>query len=122
MVKLFIFDLGKVLIDFDFKIAVKKLMPYGKIDPMGIFHLFRNSQLTHNWDKGLVPPEEFFSELKKDLHLSIGMKEFIPIWNDIFTEKKEMIDWALSLRKKYNVVILSNTNIWHVEHLKIESP
>lgn len=118
MIKFFIFDLGKVLIDFDFKFAVQKLRKSGSIDWKKIPALFRNSSLSEKWDKGLLSSQEFYDAIQKELRLSIQMSEFISIWNDIFTEKREMIELARFLNRKNKVFILSNTNPWHADHIR----
>lgn len=120
--KLFIFDLGKVLIDFDFSIAIRNLEKYGKVNPLKVFSLFRNSQLAQDWDRGLLESEKFFEIVKKELDLKIQMDTFIPIWNNIFTEKKEMIELVSCLCKKVPVVVLSNTNPWHASYLRENYP
>ena len=116
--KLLIFDLGKVLVDFDFSIAIRNLEKFGVLNPLKVFSLFRDSKLSQGWDKGLLEPEKFFEILRKELELKIQMDEFIPIWNNIFTEKKEMIEIVTSLHKKYPIVVLSNTNPWHASYLR----
>jgi putative hydrolase of the HAD superfamily len=118
MIKLVLFDLGKVLIDFDFKIALEKLRQRCSLNWIKVHSLFRDSRLAEEWDKGLLAPEEFFATIQKELKLPLDMEEFKAIWNGIFAEKKDMIDLALSLTKKKKVVILSNTNPWHADYLR----
>jgi putative hydrolase of the HAD superfamily len=118
MIKLFIFDLGKVLLHFDFKPAIEKLSKITPIDFLKVDALFRNSKFAEDWDKGLLSSEKFYSKIQETLHLPLTMDEFIPIWNDIFEEKKEMISLALRLKQNYKVVILSNTNPWHADYIR----
>jgi putative hydrolase of the HAD superfamily len=118
MIKLFIFDLGKVLVDFDFSIAIERLQKRTPINPLKIYSLFRNSDLAHHWDKGLISEEVFFQTIQSELQLPLKLEEFKSIWNEIFTEKKEMVELSCSIAKKNKTVILSNTNIWHAEYLK----
>ncbi len=114
---LVIFDLGKVLIDFDFNIAIAKLDKFAPIDRAKVMALFMNSKLARDWDRGMLNPKQFYAIIKKELNLPIEMDEFIPIWNDIFSPKEEMIDLALRFAKNHKTVIVSNTNPWHSQHI-----
>lgn len=115
---LFIFDLGRVLIDFDFNIALSKLDRFAPIDRGKVHSLFMNSQLSRDWDKGLLMSEEFYKIVRRELQLPLEMEQFIPIWNDIFTPKPEMIEAALELAMMCPTYLLSNTNPWHSQYLK----
>ncbi len=118
MIETIIFDLGKVLVDFDFKIAVRRLGDFGLVNPIKVYNLFRNSELAEKWDKGFMASEEFYETIRKELDLKLNMEELIPIWNEIFAENGKMIALALGLAKKKKVFLLSNTNPWHAEHIR----
>ena len=121
-VKLFIFDLGKVLIDFDFSIAIQRLENFGKVDPSKVQGLFRTSSLSKKWDAGLMNGDEFFKTVRDELELTIPIGQFLPIWNEIFTENKETIRLAEILNQSSRVLILSNTNPWHAEYIRENFP
>lgn len=118
MIKTVIFDLGKVLVDFDFKIAVGRLGDFGLVNPIKVYNLFRNSDLAEKWDKGFMPPEEFYETIRSELDLKLTMREFIPIWNEIFAENAKMIALARGLAKDKKVLLLSNTNPWHADYIR----
>jgi putative hydrolase of the HAD superfamily len=122
MTRLVLFDVGKVLIDFDFAIAVRRLRDLFPVNLAKMIAFFRNSPLVENWDRGLVSPEYFFREVRREMNLPIEMERFAGIWNEIFTEKVDVISLALSLKKNYKVVLLSNTNPWHASHLRKNYP
>lgn len=118
MIKLFLFDLGKVLIDFDFDVAIKKLHSFCPVDVKKVETLFRDSSLAKKWDEGLIPQEEFYEIVRKELNLPLEMEQFIPIWNQIFFEMEDSISLARSLKPNYKVIMLSNTNPWHAEYVR----
>lgn len=120
MIRLILLDLGKVLVDFDFGIAVSRLRKIVPINMVKVYKLFRGSSLADRWDKGLIHPRQFFAEVQKEMNMPIGMDQFETIWNEIFSEKKEMIFLATSLLKNYKVYILSNVNPWHADYLRKE--
>ncbi len=122
MTKLFLFDLGKVLVDFDFTLAIKRLQKVYPIQTTRVIALFMNSGLSEDWDRGAISPEEFYSIMQKSLKLPMSLAEFVPYWNDIFTENVEMAALLEKLKVHYRLAALSNTNVWHVAHLKATYP
>lgn len=122
-IKAVIFDLGRVLIDFDHWIAADKISKFTEIKPEEIFPLFFDSGLIQSFEEGKISAKDFFSEVKKILSLGIGFEEFLPIWNKIFfitEQNKAVYELAKSLKGRYKVAMLSNVNELHFEYLKKE--
>jgi putative hydrolase of the HAD superfamily len=107
-----------VLIDFDFKIAIGRLQERCPVNLVKVHNLFRDSELSLQWDRGFLSSERFYETIQSELDLPLSLEEFKPFWNEIFAEKKEMIELARSLRGKRKIFVLSNTNPWHIDHLK----
>lgn len=122
MIRLALFDLGKVLIDFDFAVAIQRIRKSQPLDLFKVKALFQNSDVARSWDKGLIAPEEFYRQVTDALNLKTSKQEFQIIWNEIFTEKREMIEFALSLCNGRKVSVISNTNPWHAEHIRRTYP
>lgn len=124
-VKHVIFDLGRVLIDFDHLLAAKKIAPLTKRAPQEIFGLFFDSKLTRRFEEGRIGPEEFFGKVKRILRLKIAYGKFLPIWNEIFflsEHNRQVYALAKRLRKGYTVSLLSNVNVLHLEHIRKNFP
>lgn len=120
-----IFDLGRVLIDFDHHLAAKKLLIFTEKSEEEIFNLFFDSELTALFEEGKIFPSEFFERVKQMLDLKLDFKEFLPIWNEIFyftAENQKVLNLADSLKKKFKILLLSNINILHFEYLKEKFP
>jgi glucose-1-phosphatase len=125
MVKAIIFDLGNVLINFDHRIAVRKISPLCAKTEEEIFNFFFDSPLTGLFEEGRIEPGEFFSEVKKALKLNIAYAAFLPVWNEIFflTESNRSVySLAKALRKNYRLALLSNINTLHFDYLKDHFP
>jgi len=115
-----IFDLGNVLIDFDHKIAAKKICQFCNKSEQEIFDLFFDSELTTLFEEGKIPPLAFFFKVKEILNLKLGYNEFVSIWNEIFflTDKNRLVySLARSLKENYKTALLSNINILHFGYL-----
>ena len=120
-IKAVIFDLGNVLIDFDYTIAAKKISKFTDKNLQEIFNLFFDSEPTALFEEGKINTLNFFSEVKKILDLKLDYAQFLPIWNEIFflSEKnQEIYNLAKILKGHYKIALLSNTNILHFDYLK----
>ena len=120
-IKAIIFDLGRVVIDFDHRIAADKIAGLAGKSSQDIFNLFFDSPLIQSFEEGNITPVDFFNEVKKALSLGISFAEFLPIWNEIFfltEENKAVYDLANKLRKSYQLALLSNVNKLHFEYIR----
>ncbi|MDD5292624.1 MAG: HAD family phosphatase [Candidatus Omnitrophica bacterium] len=113
-----LFDLGKVLIDFDHNIAVGKIKRFCGMDEKSIYNLFFDSGITDKFERGVISPFDFFQEVKKMLNADMEYKEFVPIWNEIFTPHPGMIEVIESLKDNYPLYLVSNINEMHFKYLE----
>lgn len=125
VIKVALFDLGNVLIDFDYSLAVKRILLHCDKSQEKVYEFFFNSPLPCLFEEGKVPPEDFFSSVKESLGLNLDYKDFLPVWNEIFTfNRKNQAVYELCKRLKANfrIAILSNTNTLHYDYLKTAFP
>jgi len=118
----FIFDLGRVFVDFDHNISAKKIAALTGKDQKWLYDIFFESDLTKRFDEGKVSPKRFYAEMKKLTGLKISFQEFTPIWSDIFSEKKDVCEFAVCLKKDYRLVLMSNVNALQFERIKNNFP
>ena len=114
-------DLGNVLIDFDHRIAVKKILQHTSKKEEDIYDLFFDSPLTGLYEEGKIAPDEFFQRVKEFLELDTDRDSFFHIWNDIFFEMPEnlkMQKLLLNVKKDHKLIMISNLNETHFEFLK----
>lgn len=134
-IKAVIFDLGNVLIGFDHRIAVNRILKYTDKSAEEIYDLFFDSQITRDFEKGKIAPLEFFEKVKLLLGLNMGWDEFIPIWNEIFFPIDATEEFIRSLAcpkdnrdsggnsslkacSNIRLVLLSNINKLHYDYVK----
>jgi len=112
-----LFDLGKVLFDFDHMIAVDRISDYSILDKEKIYNLFFDSNLTDLYERGKISSLEFFAKVKILLKMNIEENKFFQIWNEIFFPKLEMLEILGLLRQHYPLYLISNINEAHFNYL-----
>lgn len=114
-----VFDLGKVLLDFDYTIAARRLAARStKASAEEINRLINQSPLLHQFEHGEMTSEEFFAEVKAAIGFKGDLAEFAPLFGDIFFEMPEMVKLNDTLRKSgVPTYIFSNTNSLAVSHI-----
>lgn len=124
-IKVVLFDLGRVLVDFDHKRAAERIASFCKKTPKEIFALFFESPATIAFEAGKITSQDFYWEVKKMLDLKLSYESFVPIWNDIFflsPKNRSVFQLANSLRANYKTAMLSNINVLHYDYLKKNYP
>ncbi len=110
------FDLGKVLLHFDWdlmleRIAKKSPLPKEEIRK----RLFEDPQTTA-YELGQISTAKFFPHFKKLVQFKGTPKELRAAFSEIFTPMPEHIALAAMLRPHYPLAIISNTNDAHIAY------
>ena len=124
-IRVVLFDLGRVLVDFDHKIAAERISSFCPKSPLEIYNLFFESEATVAFEAGKITPENFYLEVKNMLNLKLSYDSFIPIWNDIFflsPKNRSIFRLVNTLRASYKTALLSNINTLHYEYIKKNFP
>src|SRR5262245_54614178 len=86
------FDLGKVLLDFDFAIAARALAPFCTISANELQQLIDQTPLLYRFETGKTNETEFFAEVKQLSGFRGTEADFRPRFASIFSPIPEMID------------------------------
>lgn len=116
-IKAVLFDLGKVILHFDFTPAFKKLSASSSLTPLQIDDYFRQSGLEVLYDGGKITSKKFYQEVKKALDHGLSFAEFRDVWNRIFTPNERIVSLISELKGRYRLVLISNTNAMHFEYV-----
>src|SRR5215470_5674580 len=95
--KIVVFDLGKVLVDFDYGIAAKNLAKRCRRTADEITAFIAASPLLFRYETGLVTRQEFFSVVCAETGFSGDIEEFGRFFSDIFAEIGPMVELHASL-------------------------
>ncbi len=115
MIRCVVFDFGNVICSFDNGIFLRNLLPYAGMTLEELGEAIFDSDLHRRYELGLVSSEEFYREAVRRGRLTISREEFFDAFNGIFTPIPETSELIRSLKGKYRVGLLSNTNECHFE-------
>jgi FMN phosphatase YigB (HAD superfamily) len=118
-----VFDLGKVLVDFNYQIVADRLAARAKLPADAIRQLLDHSPLLFRLEKGLITSRQFYREVCAAAEFNGTFEEFSVTFGDIFSEIPEMIAFHSVLRKNgVPSYIFSNTNELAVAHIRRAFP
>jgi glucose-1-phosphatase len=113
-----IFDLGRVLIHFDFGRGYRSLEGLCPHPAAEIPKRLAPTGLVERFETGLVEPRDFVEQLRGILDLRINYEQFCGIWSSIFTETLIPESMLVGLKRRYTLVLLSNTNAIHFDVIR----
>ena len=118
-----VFDLGKVLVDFDYSIAGRKISERSGKSPAEVQHLLDHSPLLYRYETGLMTRQEFFEKVSQATDFHGTIEEFSGFFADIFWEIPPMIEIQAKLRRQgVPTYIFSNTNDLAILHIRQNFP
>jgi HAD superfamily hydrolase (TIGR01509 family) len=121
--KVIVFDLGKVLVDFDYGIAARRIAAQGKIVPDQIRAFIDQSPLLFQLESGQLSVDRFFEEVRRATGFSGSFDEFASFFADIFVPIESMIQLHSNLRQRgFATYIFSNTNDLAIRHIRKRFP
>jgi len=115
--KVIVFDLGNVLIPFDYSIAVQRLNKIEKnLGNTFLKFLKENYELHRSFERGDLTKETFTSIMCNALENKIDEETFCKIYSEIFTVNENVVSLLPRLKKNYKLALLSNTNEIHKKY------
>ncbi|MGA2108073.1 MAG: HAD family phosphatase [Syntrophorhabdales bacterium] len=124
MTKLFVFDLGNVILPFEHHQIVEKLYARSAkregltADEIFAYLFDLDSGSINGYEEGLSSSDEFFLDVRDRFRLQMGFDEFAEIWNNIFQENSELNEVIVYLKARgFPLFLLSNTNELHFAHI-----
>ena len=118
-----VFDLGKVLLDFDYARLAHNMKEHCSVSFEELLAALNQSQLLHRYETGLLTSQAFFEEVKRASKFRHAYERFEPLFADIFTPIPEMIDLQQRLQSSgVSTYVFSNTNEIAVRHIRRTYP
>jgi putative hydrolase of the HAD superfamily len=116
-ISIIVFDLGNVLIPFDYERIIENLENVGKGLGQRFYNLYKdNYEIHRKYEKWEITDDEFLEIMMDWTDHKISRKEFCRIYSDLFELNEDTIALLPVLKKNYTLVLLSNTNHIHQKY------
>ncbi|MEO7652921.1 MAG: HAD family phosphatase [Bryobacteraceae bacterium] len=123
MIKAVIFDLGKVIVPFDFSRGYRAIAEHSTYTAEEIPKRIGTTDLVIRFESGQVGPEDFVAQLCGILDCKMGYERFCEIWSSIFLPETLVSESLVAgLKKRYRMLLLSNTNAIHFRMIRETYP
>ncbi len=112
-----VFDLGQVLVRFDYKHFVEKVNKHKAGIGEQFLELYKKNYDVHrDFEKGLISEKDFIAQMLEYLEHIIDEETFCRYWSDIFSFNENVIALLPDLKKNYKLYLVSNTNSIHKKY------
>lgn len=118
-----VFDLGKVLLDFDYAIASKRISSRGSCDSRAVFEFLLRTPVLRDFEMGMLKRAEFHRAVCEGTGYCGDLAEFSEDFGAIFVPIEPMVAMHAELRQRgVPTYIFSNTNDLAVAHIRATYP
>lgn len=112
----FLFDIGKVLLDFDFESSLRPLLPADEPDPDARLHRVLGDKDA--FERGDIPLDDYLAHAERELGPGADRDAFVAAWRGIFTPNAPMWETVARLRADgHRLFWFSNINPIHAPWL-----
>jgi len=123
VIKTVIFDLGKVIVPFDFKRGYRAMAELCSYPAEEIPKRIGSTDLVVRFESGQIAPEDFVEQLCGILNVQMEYQRFCEMWSCIFLPETLIPESLLEgLRRRYRLLMLSNTNAIHFQMIRENYP
>ena len=123
MIKTIIFDLGNVIVPFDFKLGYARIAALCDCPAAEIPVRIRGTGLVQPFETGEISAEQFVREVSEVLGLKATYSEFCELWTSVFLPRTLVSESLLAgLRERHRLLLLSNTNPIHYSMIRSNYP
>lgn len=114
---LYIFDMGNVIIDIDFKRVLGVWSHLSGTPLATLTERFTMGEVFQKHERGEISDEQFATGLSHEMGIALSFEQFTAGWHAIFVGlRPEVIALFQKLREEgHRVVVLSNTNRLHLD-------
>lgn len=114
-IRAFIFDIGNVLLRFDFSLALRKLSADPDAAAERVLELIEPVKAAY--EAGRMERADFQREVRAIVKFTGQDADLVAAWEDIFTENAPMVELVQSLHGRFPLYLLSNTSDIHKEFI-----
>ena len=113
-----IFDLGAVILNINYENTIEEFKKLGVKNPASLYSKKTQTNLFDQLEIGKITETHFLKEMQKNTNKA-SFSQIKNAWNSMLLDLPEnRIKLIGELRKKYQIYLLSNTNIIHINAFK----
>ena len=112
-----VFDLGNVLLPFNYQLAIDKLNDKSAgLGEQFVKYYKANREVLRSYERGELSKEDFLKSVLTGLENKVTAEEFCVYFSSVFRVNEKLAALLPVLKEKYMLVLLSNTNTIHEEY------
>ena len=116
MIEVVYFDLGKVIVDFDHSRAAQELLKLTPLSLKEAMAVLSDGELVSEYETGRLSSQEHYRKVCRRLQMEVSIEKFRELWGSMFLPEPLLSESFLQdLKKRYRLMLLSNTNEIHFD-------
>jgi putative hydrolase of the HAD superfamily len=118
MIEVVYFDLGKVIVDFDHSRVAQELLKVTPLSLQEAMAVLSDGALVSEYETGRLSSLEHYRKVCRRLQMEVSIEKFRELWGSMFLPEPLLSESFLQdLKKRYRLMLLSNTNEIHFDFL-----
>jgi HAD superfamily hydrolase (TIGR01509 family) len=118
-----LFDLGKVLVDFDFDLGMKRFGVRTSLSAEEFKSIILDPNWVRRYEHGEISSGEYHGYLRDAGKLEMSLDEFHEAWSSVFLPGLIVPEELLAnLKARYPLILVSNTNESHADFVARNYP
>jgi putative hydrolase of the HAD superfamily len=114
-----LFDLGKVLVNFNFETGIRALHACCPITREQFEQVLWNKQWIRRYERGEISTKDFHDYLCESASLKMALPDFRATWSSVFLPGLMVSEELLgALKRRYPLILISNTNEAHADFIR----
>jgi len=113
-----VFDLGGVFIHVEMDKVFASLAKKFSLSEEAMRESVLDPVLLDLYQRGKISSKAFYRQIRDKLGHSFSFMSFYRAWVNIFTPNTEMIAFLHTIRPHFKLILLSNTNVLHIQFLE----
>ena len=114
MIEALLFDLGKVLVDFDFELGMRQFAAKTSLSREDFERVIWDKHWIRRYERGEISTAEYHRHLCENGKLCMAIEEFEEAWSAVFLPELILPELLLmNLKERYPLILVSNTNEVH---------
>lgn len=114
MIQALLFDMGKVLVDFDFELGMREFAAKTPLTRQEFELVIWDKHWIRRYERGEISTTDYHEHLCQRGKLTMNIQEFEAAWSAVFLPELIVPEQLLkNLQKRYPLILVSNTNESH---------